>query len=87
MKEEHKQIVAECLDAVDCARAGNPHPRLNGMIDRTIDEMERRAEKRQIVKGGLMPPTVEHHERRERVEYPMTFDEPRYGIGGNVKSD
>jgi hypothetical protein len=53
MKEEHKQIVTECLEAVDCARKGLPHPRLNSMMDRTIDEMERRAAPRQIVKGGI----------------------------------
>lgn len=49
------------MEAVDCSRKGLPHPRLNSIMDRTIDEMERRAaQRRQIVKGGIMSPTVEH---------------------------
>jgi hypothetical protein len=83
LSKDRNRIVAECLEAVDCSRHGLPHPRLNGMLERTGKEMQRRAI-RQVVKGGIMRPTVEHAELRE---IDMTFDRYYYGPGGARRSD
>jgi hypothetical protein len=82
---KHQKLVEEVYEAIQCSRRGEPHPRLYNYMQAGLEERERRAnERRQIVKGGLMPPTVE---RTQPADIPMTFDQDHRGVGGAVKSD
>lgn len=82
---KYPELCEEVYEAIECSRRGEPHPRLINYMERSVEERARRAnERRQIVKGGLMPPTVE---RTQPTEIPMTFDDDHRGAGGAVKSD
>lgn len=39
----YTEVVNDVLAALDCARDGKDHPRLNKMMDRTLNELSKRS--------------------------------------------
>ncbi|WOL24264.1 hypothetical protein fHeYen801_054c [Yersinia phage fHe-Yen8-01] len=87
MSKTKQQIVTEVLDAVDCARRGEPHPRLFNHVERSIEVRLARVEARkmQVVKGGLMPPKIVSS---EPVSYdPYSHQPLSTGPGNSSRND
>lgn len=82
MAHQYQSIIDDAMRALDASKSGESHPRLNQMLNRTIDASNVRAARIAAFYPKL--PTI--YSDSESGIY-MQFNDPRAGVGGSNKVD
>lgn len=81
MKPEYVHIIADVFAAIDAAKRGEEHERLNQMMNRTRVERNRQA----AAQAAFFPARPRETINIASPHYHFTTE--RYGAGGAVRSD
>lgn len=80
LDEQKQRIVREVIEAIDCAKRGEPHPRLISYMGRSLEARLRRQQNRRPLPAPVVTPSPTS-------VLVLDFERPSYGPGGARRND